>query len=223
MKAAPLSNPNGTLALWILMGYGVYFLVILSMAMLSFIASLVGFVYNLDYMPALYTIGALFAVGGVIGWSVGTLQKVVIETRLAWHANGWVFGSVVGGVVGIVVLSMFVSLFPRFTSDFSPAHLMPIFITPVAVCQWWVLRRAVNQAHLWILANIAAGLTFAFIPQAFAGHSALVVLLAPMAQAALTGMMLIWLFEQHRRHNRLAPAPVPVRPSRSSSVWDDAV
>lgn len=223
MKAASLSNPNGTLALWILMGYGVYFLVILSMAMLSFIASLVGFVYGLNYGPVLYTIGTLCAVGGLIGWAVGTLQKLVIETRLAWHANGWVVWSIVGGVSGLAVLSLFVASYPRMTWDVSPAYFMPIFITPVAVCQWWVLRRAVYQAYLWVMANIAAGLTFAFIPDVFAGHVALVVLLAPMAQAALTGMMLIWLFERQRRHNRLAEAPVPVRTSRPPSVWDEAV
>jgi MFS family permease len=225
MKAAPLNNPNGTLALWILMGYGVYFLVILSMAMLSFIASLIGFVYGLNYGPVLYTVGTLCAVGGVIGWSVGTLQKLIIETRLGWHASGWVFWSVVGGVIGLTVLSFFAALLPRFTWDYSPAYFMPIFITPVAVCQWWVLRRAVDQAYLWILANIAAGLTFALIPEVFAGHAALVVLLAPMSQAALTGMMLIWLFEQRRRHNRptSAPVPVPVRTSRPPSVWDEAV
>ncbi|MFQ3645423.1 MAG: hypothetical protein SNJ54_07440 [Anaerolineae bacterium] len=223
MKAAPLNNPNGTLALWILMGYGVYFLVILSMAMLSFIASLIGFVYGLNYGPALYTVGTLFAVGGVIGWSVGTLQKLIIETRLGWHANGWVFWSVVGGVIGLMALSFFVASFPRFTWDYNPTYFMPIFITPVAICQWWVLRRAVDQAYLWIWANIAAGLTFALIPEVFAGHAALVVLLAPMAQAALTGMMLIWLFERRRRHNRPASAPVPVRASRPPSVWDEAV
>jgi hypothetical protein len=163
------------------------------------------------------------AVAAVIGWSVGYLQKLVIEMRLGWHGQGWVSASIAGSLLGVLAVAVVVTLFPRFTTQYSPAYLMPIFITPVAICQWWVLRRAVHQAHLWVWANIAAGLSYAFVPDVFAGHAFWIVVLAPLAQSALTGMMLIWLFERHRRHNRLAEAPVPVRTSRHSSVWDEAV
>ncbi|XWX04100.1 hypothetical protein VZO05_00830 [Aggregatilineales bacterium SYSU G02658] len=233
MKTVPpnsiVRNPNRTLGMWILMGYGVYFVVILGFAMLSFISSLISLTYRPSFMMSdplrsnVLTVAMLIAMAVVIGWSVGFLQKLVIEQRLGWGAEGWVFGSVVGAILGLLGLIAFVMLFPRFTAQNGPAYLMPLFITPVAMCQWRVLRRAVNQAHLWVLANIAAGLSYALIPVVFASEPLLIVLLAPLAQSALTGMMLIWLFERYRIHNRPAVAPVVARAKHAPSVWDEAI
>lgn len=229
MKTAPLSNPHGTLLLWIVMGYGVYFVVILGIAMLSFITSLFSFMSGAGFTSSdpLRTTGAVMAtvgaVAAIIGWSVGYLQKLVIEMRLGWHAQGWVSASIAGSMLGVLAVAVVVTLFPRFTVENTPAYVMPIFILPVAICQWAVLRRAVHQAHLWVLANIAGGVSYAFVPDVFAGHALLIVLLAPLVQSALTGMMLIWLFERQRRHNRLAVAPVVARAKRPPSVWDEAI
>lgn len=233
MKTVPphsvVRNPNRTLGLWILMGYGVYFVVILGFAMLSFISSLIRLTYRPSFMMSdplrsnVLTLAMLIALAVVVGWSVGFLQKLVIEQRLEWSAEGWVFWSVVGAILGLVVLIAFITLFPRFTEQNGPSYLMPLFITPVAMCQWRVLRQAVTQAHLWVLANIAAGLSYALIPTVFASEPLLIVLLAPLAQSALTGMMLIWLFERHRIHNRPAVAPVAARAKRPPSVWDEAI
>lgn len=213
-----------------MMGYGVYFVVILGLAMLSFVSSLlIRLNYGSSFMMAdslrstVMTVAMLSAVAVVIGWSVGFVQKLVIEQRLGWSAEGWVRWSVTGAILGMLVLIAFITLFPLFTVQSGPSYLMPLFITPVAVCQWQVLRRAVTQAHLWVLANIAAGLSYALIPSVFASEPLLIVLLAPLAQSALTGMMLIWLFERYRIHNRPAVAPVVARAKRSPSVWDEAI
>ncbi len=222
-------NPNRTLGLWILMGYGVYFVVILGLAMLSLISSLISLTYRPSFMMSdpvrynLWTLAMLSAFAVVVGWSVGFLQKLVIEQRLAWRAEGWVFWSVVGAILGLLGVIAFITLFPRFTAQNGPSYLMPLFITPVAMCQWRVLRRAVNQAHLWVWANAAAGLSYALIPGVFAAEPLLSVLLAPLAQSALTGMMLIWLFERYRIHNRTATASVLARAKRPPSVWDEAI
>jgi hypothetical protein len=205
VTTTPIQHPNWTLALWILMGYGVYFLTVLGFVVLSFAGALVGLT-DADRFQAAghwYQLMLFSILGAIVGWSVGVLQKLVLETRLNWDADGWVTSSILGGALGGAVIFGVTLL--RFNVPHLPsegvAHFMPVFIAPLAVCQWVVLRRVIAQAHLWVLANLAAGVTYALIPGVFAGLPLVAVLLAPFAQAALTGMMLIFLFERFRRHD----------------------
>ena len=205
MKITPVRHPNQTLVLWIFMGYGVYFLTVLGFAVLSFAGALVGLT-DADRFQAAghwYQLMLFSILGAIVGWSVGVLQKLVLETRLNWDADSWVSASVVGGALGgaaVFGVALLRFNIPHLPSE-GAAHLMPVFVVPLAVCQWAVLRRVIAQSHLWVLANWAAGVTYALIPSVLGGLPLLAALMSPFAQAALTGMMLIFLFERFRRHN----------------------
>ncbi len=187
------------------MGYAVYVLAGLGFTVMSFAGALVGLTDADRFQSAghWYELTLFGILGAIVGWSVGVLQKLVLETRLDWDADGWVNASIVGGVLGGV--TVFGVTLLRFNLPHLPsegiAHFMPIFIVPVALCQWWALRRVVAQAYWWVFANWAAGVTYALIPSVLDGLPLAAALMSPFAQAALTGMMLIFLFERFRRHN----------------------
>jgi hypothetical protein len=212
VKITPVRHPNQTLALWIFMGYAVYVLAGLGFTVMSFAGALVGLTDADRFQSAghWYELTLFGIVGAIVGWSVGVLQKLVLETRLDWDADGWLTTSILGGALGgITVFGVALLRFnlPHLPSE-GVAHFMPIFIVPVALCQWWVLRRVVAQAYWWVFANWVAGVTYALIPSVLHGLPLLATLMSPFAQAALTGMMLIFLFERFRR-GTTASSPTP--------------
>lgn len=232
MRSPLAKNPNWTLLLWILAGYFVYPVIVFWFLCIV----TVGPIFKVFESPLnpMSVRGSsawiqMIVLGALVGLSVGWLQQQVLRVRLVWPAPGWVKASALGGAIGLVlslhVVSPMFYMYPYFsTSIGSTLPLMLPLILPIAVAQWWVLRRVVRDAWLWVVANVLGAMCWAamgdIIPFGTPGRDWLLAITMPLVQAAVTGMAIVWLFERHARIDKRHPSEKDK--ARSASVWDDA-
>jgi hypothetical protein len=172
--------------------------------------------------------------GGIIGFSVGQLQRWLLTTRLYWVAENWRMWSIAGGALGgiaCLVLAVLMPSLPYVADENAPLLLMPVFMAGVSALQWRSLRHVVKHAWLWILANISGGVIFAGLimmnlpPEYSLNYSLGVVglwLLATLVQGLVTGFIMLHLFESHPLPMENAHADGSTK-DNEPSIWDKAI
>lgn len=175
-------------------------------------------------------------VGGIIGFSVGHLQRSLLQTRLYWVAENWRFWSAAGGILGGIVCGLLLVINPAFVFDFQAdgmllVLLMPFFMAAVSALQWRSLRHVVDHAWLWVLSNVAGGMIFAGLilmnqPPTYTVNYSLGIiglwLLATLAQGLVTGFIMLHLFETHLLPMETGHPDEPVK-NEEPSIWDRAI
>jgi len=163
------------------------------------------------------TVGGVLALvlgGSGFGLGIGAIQWIVLRREVYWR-GGWVSASIGGGGVGIVagmigggsgILGSALALGPNADPAASAPTLAPmIYVVVVAsygavigIIQWLVLRREIDEAGWWILANIlgsAIGTTVGIASAA--GINAIVGFLAGFVTfGIITGVALVWLLRE---------------------------
>lgn len=173
-------------------------------------------------------------IGGMIGLVAGFFQHRLMKHYFYVNDKNWWQRSALAGIpAGLVIAigndavmrlaqlwycngdsycaAMYGDNFFTTVRDILP---MTVFIGIVSVAQWSVLRRYVDDAWLWMLANVVGGVLFSIIFQSQGPVSGW--LSATLAQGAVTGAVMLWLFL-----HRAQPLEAPV--TGSGSVWDEAI
>ncbi len=195
--------------------------------------------YGYDYALYNFLFGAaaVLVLGGVIGYCVGQIQRNLLRRYLFWTADHWRRYSVAGGVIGGALAAFIANLLPVSAGDWKFLVMMPVFVACLSLVQWLTLRQATRSAGLWIFANIIGGVVFSgvlvmnqpdYYSRSYSTTMFFLFGLAVLAQAIITGMMMLWLFEKYAYppEQDLEAVPVPVEshnPNRKPSVWDDAI
>lgn len=175
----------------------------------------------------------LLVVGGgaIIGWTIGHIQQDVVRKHLYWDLESWRRTSLVSGVGGAIMTVGIV------VNDYDPMAripietaqiLMPAFVLVLSGGQWWVLRRSVSFAWLWVLANVVGAMLFNhfIVVQAVSAYytpgvlTLIMVFLGVILQAFVTGHAMIHLVERHGYSPFRAYAKPP---RRGDSIWNEAV
>ena len=182
---------------------------------LGVVSGVVGFSVSGTLNPLFNTILTIGLAGGTVGIAIGLLQRNIIDSQFDWEAPRWLLVSMLGGLLGGLILLV---LGPSLSSMSDPFYnlnfffdvplLMPLYMLPVSAAQWWALRYRVEGAWLWVLANGVGGLVWSLIVTDTNALSDTITygLLATLAQGAITGGALLWLFQTARRE--AAPSPV---------------
>jgi hypothetical protein len=171
-------------------------------------------------------------VGLVIGASMSHLQRWLLRTKLYWSADNWRKWTMIGGAIAAyAVLFMTYLMDKSYNSELSLIFAMPVFISIVSLFQYLSLRHAVKDAWLWVLGNMVAGLVFGGLlmsnqPSGYGADAELqqvaIFFLAPAALGAITGYVMLFLFE--KKVLPMQPENVPlVDPDAPKSIWDDAI
>jgi len=236
-------RPRAFLIGWLVGGVLVYPIVVMIFAALwGGLALVFGNFYRPGTSGAIDFIGAMGGVllsGAAIGFSVGAVQRWLLRRYLCWTADRWRRYSVIGGALGAGVAALAYgfarALIYRRTgyypgsTDMAAMVLMPLFVGIVSVLQWMILRYAVKQALLWVLANVVGGLIFSGMlwinaPRMDSDASWIAAFIAVLGQAFVTGIVMLWLFEKLaypiQDVDDVEPLPNPNRPR---SVWDEAI
>lgn len=173
-------------------------------------------------------------IGGVLGLVAGYLQHCLMKQYFFVTDKDWYRWSALAGILaGLVVVAgnegllwlaqriycqgetycyaMYGQSVYTLLNNLLP---MTVFIGMVSVAQWAVLRRYVDDGWLWVLANLVGGIVFAMLLNSQDSSGGW--LGAVLAQGAVTGVILLWLF-LHRAQPLETPAATAV------SVWDEAI
>lgn len=180
--------------------------------------------------------------GGLIGWSVGVIQKNLLRKYLYWTADGWQSWSTLGGLVGSLALLIVTYAMPSNVNTITAIEqplliAMPLYVLCLSAVQMVSLSHATRWPGLWVFGNVMAGLAFSGLifvngPSLAAtwsledGSSFLwLAALGVLTQGAMTGLVMLHLFEHHaylpespdEREREDAP------PARPASIWDQAI
>jgi hypothetical protein len=162
-----------------------------------------------DSEPALWlrilTITAGLLLPGIaVGFVAGEAQYRLMRDHLDWQPLHWIRNSTIGGALGggVALLST------AWTDSSITEQLlfaMPLFALFLSAAQWFSLRRVTHSAWLWILGNLVGGIVFTglflinhpgpFNPLGSFG-TLFMWLLAVSAQALITGIVLLWLYDR---------------------------
>lgn len=164
-----------------------------------------------DLMPLVHGLSLICLLtlpGMTIGYMIGDFQRSLMREHLNWQQRDWIRLSVLGGLLGewLVVGITFV-IAGMVPEKVQLMLMLPLFVLPLGVAQWWSLRRTTRDAWLWILANITGAMVFSgvfFMNPAFPFVNALdiepLTTLALWALAAsslgiITGVVILWLYD----------------------------
>lgn len=201
-------------------------------------------------LETIYILLVSSGVGGIIGFSVGLLQKSVIKRYFHFELHNWRRATVIGGMIAAPVMALSIhgvnavisnhyfelyqsGLYNTFSSIVT---LMPmiVYVTVMSMIQIVILRRYVSHTWLWILANSVAALMFSMLVSIsydpYYPHFAN-WLLAAIAQGAITGFAMLWLFHHFNRQIEIDEkqefayqhVPIDIDEPSEPSVWDDAI
>jgi len=146
----------------------------------------------------------------ITGYFMGLMQQDILETDLDWPLPHWIQVSQWGGALGggaLMLLYVFINLMPQVIKPLAPLLLVPLFMLSVSVIQWFSLRQRAAQAWLWVMGNTVAGVVFSSLllngPSADGPFEILLWMamwaLAAAAQGVITGFVMLWIYERHRR------------------------
>lgn len=150
---------------------------------------------------------ALMTIPGiVVGYTVGDRQENLIDTHLRWTLRGWTRWSMAGGLIGgflVIIKTLFLETLT--SHQFLLMSNMPIYVLCLSIAQWQILRQVAREAWLWILGNVVGGIVFSgvlFLNQPSAELPAYIWIvlglwgLATLAQGAITGILILWLYDR---------------------------
>lgn len=170
----------------------------------------VGFLFNTIGQTLLGELVAwlllLILPGALVGYIVGDAQSSIMRDTLRWWSPQWARRSAIGGLMGGVLVLALNYIFDASISD----HLqwvvsMPLFVLCLSIGQWSALRHMTADAWLWIVGNLTGGIIFSSLvfinaPVMQAPWLQFVwFVVAAAAQGAVTGYVIIWLYERLRR------------------------
>lgn len=107
--------------------------------------------FDVPYVVPVMLLGILPAL------MIGIAQRFLINRAFNVKLRGWLGATLIGGIIG--GLMMFIGE-TQYDITGTTAQTMMIMAAPT-LAQFWVLRRHVSQAWLWILAGIMSGIAFA--------------------------------------------------------------
>jgi len=158
---------------------------------------------NINALANLPDLATAVLIGFVPGIVISLMQKYLLRYAFQTKLGGWLRVSLLGWILG--GLAMFgVTTF--ITGPFVGVAMftMNLFVLP-AVAQYFILRRHVNAAWLWVLAGLVSALAFAIPVEASQiNNEFLGIILAGSLQGAVTGLTLLWLFVLSARTSQSA-------------------
>jgi hypothetical protein len=185
------------------------------------------------WLDVLYILLIGGLLGGIAGGGAAHLQRWLLQTRLYWVAENWRTWSVAGGVLGGIVVGLgTLAISPEAIEDGVILVAMPIFMTIVSAFQWLSLRHITDHAWLWVLANAVGGVVFAGLilmnrpPENSLNYSLAVLglwLVATLVQGAITGFVMLHLFENHLLPMDTGHPDAPDKDDHEKSIWDKAI
>jgi hypothetical protein len=132
-----------------------------------------------DWEPLLFSIPLAIVIGAV--------QYGLIRRAFALELRGWISMTILGWFVSGVLVTWITETYP-----YSEAQIVFVsyYLFP-AIAQWWLLRKHIQTASLWILASVASALVFV-VPMSF-DTSTMMVALGGALQGLLLALVLEWL------------------------------
>lgn len=164
--------------------------------------------------------------GALVGYIIGDAQRSIMRDTLGWWSPDWARISVPGGLLGGTAVFAGQALLSSLGADDRLLQIvaMPLFAIGLSLFQWLVLREMAHQAWLWVIGNTSAAIVFGglllFNQSPLPGHIGLFIwfIIAALCQGAVTGYVILWLYERLRRipddERELAPVYVEVRNRR---------
>lgn len=176
----------------------------------SFFGSVIGPVEHIAWVVVLTLTGVL------VGYIIGDAQRSTMRESLAWWSPDWAKASVAGGLLGVFLVLMGQVLLTNADPLLLQLILLPLFALGLSAGQWLVLRDMAHQAWVWIAGNTSAAIVFGGLlllnPSPFPGYFGMFIwfVVAAMAQGAVTGYVILWLYDHLRRipDDERDPAPV---------------
>jgi hypothetical protein len=132
-----------------------------------------------NWEPLLFSIPLAIAIGAV--------QYGLIRRTFALELRGWIPMTILGWFVSGVLVTWITETYP-----YSEAQIVFVsyYLFP-AIAQWWLLRKHIVTASLWILASVASALVFV-VPMSFDSTTSLIALGGAL-QGLLLALVLEWL------------------------------
>lgn len=162
-------------------------------------------------LRAISIVSLLILPGAAIGFCAGDAQLNLMRDHLHWNPQDWRRNSAFGGMVGGALVLLMPSATQTVLSDQTQLLLiMPIFAFCLSIAQWWTLRHTAQEAWLWILGNVVGGIVFSGLfflnqPTLATEFDKLLLLglwvIAVLSQAAVTGIVMLWLYDRPLRDN----------------------
>lgn len=172
------------------------------------------------FIQILRWIAALLLPGLIVATIIGEQQINLFRHELAWQPAHWLKYTCLGGMLGSFLIISLLGVFQGRVSEKTLLMLlMPLFATCISLGQYLSLRKFVREAWLWVLANLVGGIVFSGLffmnqPALLDNYSKFTLfalwLLAVLAQASITGIVLLHLFDRLPNDAELAPAYVEV-------------
>lgn len=194
-------------------------------------------------LEMLYLMGFSTIVGGMIGFAIGMLQKSVIKRYFNIDMKHWQRTTVVGGMVAAPAMVFTLDALTQYTSQnywqllatgqyytlTELTNILPmiLYVAILSTIQIVILRKYVQNAWLWILANTVAGLMFSMLVNSAFDPGFGNWLLAAIAQGAVTGFAMLWLLHRLNQPIEEEPelayqhVPIEIDDPSDPSVWDD--
>ncbi|MEM9951734.1 MAG: hypothetical protein AAF846_09050 [Chloroflexota bacterium] len=170
--------------------------------------------------------------GGIVGICIASWQRWLLRTKFYWAADGWYRWTIIGTSLGALIAYLIFRIADWVTVSYlrseAMLYVLPIFLAIIAGFQAVVLRRAVKQSWLWILANFVAGVVYVGILTRNDPTNVLMTLLNMMlvlvSLGAITGIVMLFLFEA-KLHPMQADDDEKVleENTQATSVWDNAL
>lgn len=195
-----------------------------------------------------YGIAIVSVLGGIVGLSVGMLQKWVVNRYFRIELHHWQRASAVGGLIAAPIMALALSGMSSYMSEnywqilengqyaffdtVSDILPMVIYVTVLSTVQLFILRQYVRNAWFWIMSNTVAGLMFSMLVAHAFDPEFHNWLLAAIAQGAVTGFAMLWLLHRLGQETEIKQEPefayqhVPIDTDDAAdppSVWDDAI
>jgi hypothetical protein len=144
--------------------------------------------------------------GAVYGALLGLGQWLVLRSFVAW-AGRWTLASAAGGSAGFLVgYALSLAVGGRIGNSI---HGLLLGLG-LGVAQWYILRRAVPWAAVWIAAStLGMGIVWSFPIAIFAEGGMLRLAVQAIAYGVITGGCLLWL----TRRDEADTPPPPLSPS----------
>ena len=213
---------------WILGGIGSWILTFVLSPVISLIFRILN-VVNIggdlivpDSLVGVVAIGGLLGIlyGGIIGFSIGIIQRRLLRNYLHWQSDYWLHLSVLGGAISGVL--------------FVVVHSIPLYLFPIGIAQWFLLPMSLRQSWLWIVANFVTSILFTGIVNLLldaraSGDGSLqgttcMLFIGFVVVVGLsgwvTGKTLLHLF---RKYDVDLDEDIYNETTSSKSVWDDAI
>lgn len=204
-------NPNRFLRHWMMHAIGVWAVAaiasLIAWSPIAILISVLGQYDSLTFLINIISTVAIFTIpGAVIGYMIGDFQRNLVRDLLRWDLTGWIkhstFGGLIGGIAVIIGMMVFGGYLPE---RIQWMLTLPIFIMPLSISQWWLLRTSTREAWMWILGNLVGAIVFSglffntqTIPfsliEPLGGF--LTWVFAAASLGIITGIVMLWLYDR---------------------------